>query len=163
MAGEKHHAVGIVLLGLGLIAGALSCAPTYDAAKLEGDWSCETHWTWDNNGEPVPCSFEMNATCKDTKLSSTGVVSLGDAQWDQTTEGVCLASGDELHGTRTAVQTVAKNDAARQFETGRLGGKTLSSTGGGLPQEFRSRITSFSGDELVTVNQEGRTTTCTRR
>ncbi|MEE2780425.1 MAG: hypothetical protein VYE15_07870, partial [Myxococcota bacterium] len=157
------HSVGIMLLGLSLIAGALSCAPTYDAAKLEGDWTCETHWTWDNDGEPVPCSVRVDATCKDTKLSSTGVLSLGDAQWDETIEGVCLASGDELHGTRTSVQTVAKNDAARQFETERLGGKTLSSTSGDLPQEFRTRITSFTGTELVTVNQEGRTTTCTRR
>ena len=109
----------------------------------------------------MPCSVKQQITCRESKLSSTGVVSLGAAEWDETIEGTCGAEGEELYGSRSSVQTVPRNDAARQFERDKLGGKSLGSTSD--PKAVhRSRITSFTETQLVTVNHEGRTTTCTR-
>ena len=70
--------MGVVVAGL-LVGG---CAKT-DTGKLEGNWECTTLWSWDKNGESVPCSAKQQASCLKTVLSSTGVISLGDAQWTE--------------------------------------------------------------------------------
>ena len=158
------HAYKILTAGAigGLLAGGPGCAPTYDRAQLEGTWDCTTPWTWDrDDGASVPCSSKVHVTCRDEKFSATSVISLGDAQWDETSAGVCLVDGEELHGTRSSVQTTPRNDAARQFERDRLEGRGLSDTFD-KPTGYRVRIVSLSKTQLVHVNHEGRTTTCTR-
>jgi hypothetical protein len=153
-----------VLVGL-LAGGFVACARTYDRAQLEGTWDCTTPWTWDKeDGASVPCSAEMHVTCRDEKFSATSVISVGDAQWDETSAGICLVDGEGLHGTRSSVQTTPRNDAARQFERDILGGRGLSEAFGepGEPMEYRARIVSLSETQLVHINQEGRTTTCRR-
>jgi hypothetical protein len=160
-ASNTHNVLtGFVLLVL--LAGGLACARTYDRAQLEGTWDCTTPWTWDReDGASVPCSAEVHVTCREGKFSATSVISLGDAQWDETSAGSCLVDGEELYGTRSSVQTTPRNDDARQFERDRLGGRGLSETFG-EPMKYRARIVSLTETHLVHINEEGRTTTCRR-
>jgi hypothetical protein len=147
---------------IGLLIGAGACAHSYDAKDLEGAWDCKVSWTWDNDGEPVPCGVEWHATCKDRKMSSVGVLSLGAAQWDETIEGTCTLEGEDLVGTRTSIKTVPRNDEARQFQQERTGGRSLSHEQPDPNEKSRSRITSFTGTQLVAITGEGRTFTCNR-
>ena len=145
-----------------LLVRGHGCAHSYDAKEVEGTWQCSISWTWDRDGEAVPCGMEWQATCKDRRLSSEGVLSLGEAQWDETIEGTCDVQGQDLVGTRSSVKTVPRNDAARRFEEERLEGRSLSHEQPDPQAQFRSRITSFTGNELVAVNGEGRTYICKR-
>ena len=145
-----------------VLAGGLACAPTYDRAQLEGTWDCTTPWTWDKeDGTSVPCSAEAHVTCREGKFSATSVISLGGAQWAQTSAGICLVDGEELYGTRLSLQTTPRNDDARQFERDILEGRGLSDTFND-PTKYRARIVSLSETQLVHVNEEGRPTTCRR-
>ena len=151
---------GAVMWGLWM--GGSGCANTYDAKELEGTWDCSVSWTWDNDGEPVPCGVEQRATCKDGKLSSVGVVSLGEAQWDELIEGTCGVEGEDLVGVRSSAKTVPRNDEARRFEEEVLDGRSLSHEQPDPETTFRSRILSYTGTELVFISEEERTVTCTR-
>ena len=64
----------IVPMGVALLIAGPACTPTYEASDLEGDWECETAWTWDREGEPVPCSIVQRGSCVDARLSSREVV-----------------------------------------------------------------------------------------
>ena len=130
--------------------------------KHEGTWDCVVQWTWDKEGEPVPCSAKQQMTCTQTVFKGTGTISIGDAQWSEAIEGTCFASEEELYGTRTSVKTVPQNEAALLFEKERLGGKTLSDMSTDMPEDVRVRIVKLTDTELEFVNDEGRTITCTR-
>jgi len=160
--------IGVASLGL-LVGGfvyfdCFECAnaeETFDLSNLDGAWECETTWTWDNKGTAVPSSATSQGSCTQNVLSATGVVSIGDAQWNETIEGQCYHSDRDLYGTRKTT-TVASNEAARQFEQEQLGGKTLSSTASKGHQDFRIRISSVTDTQFQGTNQEGRTITCNR-
>ena len=143
------------------IAQAVSCGGEGDIEVADGTWDCTTAWTWDDNGAATPCSYVQRATCDDSRFTSESVLSLGDAQWSETSEGTCETSGQELVTTRTTAQTTPKNDAARAFEAQRMAPKGLS-LAPTLPVVDRARVVSLDATTLVAVNGEGRTTTCTR-
>ena len=145
-----------------LLLGGWGCTQRYDAKEMEGVWDCSVSWTWDNDGTPVPCGVVQQASCQDGKMSSVGVVSLGQAQWDERIEGTCDVEGDELVTTRTLSQTVPRNDEARRFEEEHLEGQTLSHEPPDPKAKIHSRILSYTGAELVFVGDEGRTVTCRR-
>ena len=147
---------------IGVLVVGLACTKSYDAAQLEGTWNCTTTWTWDADGEAVPCSYEQQATLKGNKASATAVLSLGDAQWDETVESTFLVSGDEVHDTRTAVQAVPRNEAARQFERDKLDGQNIAIATKAVELVQRFRITSLTETELVTADDKGRISTCRR-
>jgi hypothetical protein len=147
---------------VGVLVSGLACSPCEDTPQVEGTWDCTTNWMCEGERESVPCSYEQRATCTGSRLSSAGVLSLGSAQWSETIEGFCLQSGDSLHSTRTAIQTVPMNEAARQFEEERLDGQNLAVATNALQLVHQSRITSLTDTQLVAVTDEGRTTTCRR-
>ncbi len=128
----------------------------------EGTWACTSEWSNERGGVTVPCSSELQATCTDNLMSTTGVISIGDAQWSEKKEGTCYSSGEELYGKWTSVQTVPKNDAARQFEQERLGGKSLAIAANAVAHEHRVRVTSRTDIQLKAVNSNGRAVSCTR-
>jgi hypothetical protein len=165
------HKIVIVVASLGLLAGGFvyfectSCAnaeETFDLSNLDGTWHCETAWSWDKEGTAVPCSAKSKASCTKNVLSSTGVISIGDAQWNETIEGQCYASDRDLYGTRTSTVTVPKNEAARQFERDRLEGKSFASIANEHHRDYRIRITSVTETQFQGTNQEGRIITCNR-
>ena len=164
MTTPNTHKCLMTTVMVGVLVWGPACVQSYDAARVEGIWNCTTTWTWDNDGEAIPCSYEQQATLnlKDQKVSATAVLSLGAAQWDETVEGTCLLAGDELHGTRTAIQTVPRNEAARQFEQDRFSGQNIAvaTNAVGLIQHFR--ITSLTQTQLVTTDDGGRISTCRR-
>lgn len=148
---------------IGLLLGGLACAHKLDVKKLDGSWECKTAWTWNKkDGTTAPCSAEAHITCRDGSCSMTGVLSLGDAQWDETSEGTLTVDGEELAAKRTSVKTVPKNDAARQFEKERLGGRGLSGTQPDGPTTHSLRVLKLTRTQFIHVNAEGRTTTCNR-
>jgi hypothetical protein len=154
--------MGVVIVAV--LLGSPACVQSYVAAQVEGTWNCTTTWTWDDDGEAVPGSYTQQATLnlKDNTVSATAVLSLGAAQWDETVEGTCTLSGDELHDTRTSVQTEPRNEAARQFERDRFEGQNiaLATKAVDLVQHFR--ITSLTETKLTTIDGEGRISTCQR-
>ncbi|MDP6944168.1 MAG: hypothetical protein QF464_08470 [Myxococcota bacterium] len=162
MNDTNAHTILTGILLLGLMVGAQGCAQDLDPALFEGTWDCKTAWTWDKDGESVPCSYEGQGTCMNKKLTATGVLSVGAAQWNEIIEGTCHVSGQEYHETRTSQVTTARNDSARQFEQERLGGKTLGSTLNDALTSRSSHVTSLTDTRLVVVDGDGRTTTCKR-
>jgi hypothetical protein len=128
----------------------------------EGTWVCKTEWSCEQAGIPVSCSAEQQSTCTDNVMSSAGVVSIGTAQWSEKKEGTCYASGEELYGTWTSVQTAPKNDAARQFERETLKGKSLAIVSKAVEQEYRVRVTSRTDTQFKAVNAKGQVISCTR-
>ena len=128
----------------------------------KGTWACTAEWSYEQEGVTVPCSVEQQATCTDNAMSIVGVVAIGTAQWSEKKEGTCYASGDELYGTWTSVQTVPKNDAARQFEQERLEGESLAIATKAIEQEHRVRVTSRTDTQLEALNEQGQIISCTR-
>ena len=112
MIETNAHKILTGILLMGLMVGAQACAQDLDPALFEGTWGCKTAWTWDKDGESVPCSYEGQGTCVNKKLTATGVLSVGAAQWDETIEGTCHSSEEELYGKRTSVKTVPKNGSS---------------------------------------------------
>ena len=157
--------IGIVFLalvvGIFVFFGA-SGVTEIKEVNLGGKWLCKTAWSFETNGESVPCSAEQEASCDGDVLTSKSVISIGPAQWTETAGGACQISGLELTGTRTTLKTVAMNDAAREFEQDIFKGKTLADVGPDLPQNFRLRITSATETQFEGVNDQGRTIACTR-
>ena len=145
---------------VGLIFGGWACVQGPDLTNLEGTWDCKSEWTWDKDGEAVPCSAVWTVTSKDHKTTSTGIVSLGAAQWDETIEGIGRASGYDLHHTRTAHKATPRNDAARDFERDLLDGRSLGTLGAQGPSHMR--IITLTDTDLVVINEEERTITCKR-
>ncbi len=154
------------LTGVAIVSvmiGGLACVQTYNVEQVSGAWECTTAWDWEKEGaEPVPCRYESKASCIDNKLSMSAVLSIGDAQWDETIEGTCRLVGDELHSTKNAAQIAPKNDATRQFQQDELKGQPLGLGNADPNQIHRARITSVTETQLVVVNDEGRVTTCRR-
>jgi hypothetical protein len=167
MTGANVHMrlAGIVIVAV-LVCG-FACGQSYDPGLLEGTWSCTTHWTGDNDGEAVPRSYVQQATLKLTgdnayRASARAVLSIGAAQWDETVESTALLSGDQLHDTRITVETVPRNEAARQFEQERLNGQNLAIATKASELVRRFRITSLTEAEIVTVDDMGRISNCHR-
>ena len=152
--------IGVAFVGLVVVGFVYLQA--FDSADLEGHWNCQSSWSWDNKGVSVPCSSEQQGSCIDGVLSVTGVTSIGDAQWSETIEGTCHASEEELFGTRSLTETVPKNDAAREFERERFGGRSLASVSPESYRNYRSRITSLTETQLKGIDHEGRPFTCDR-
>ncbi|MEE2829579.1 MAG: hypothetical protein VX498_10355 [Myxococcota bacterium] len=153
-----------ILIGLVTIALSIAGCTHFqsDTNTPEGTWNCVSQWSLERNGTDVPRSAEQQSTCTNHQLSTTGVISIGGAQWSETKEGTCYASSDELYGTWTSVQTVPINDAARQFEHEKLGGISLAMAARPLEPEYRVRVTSRTDTQLEAVNGEGRVISCTR-
>jgi len=133
-----------------------------DQTPPEGTWTCTSEWSHERNGVNVPRSVKQQATCANNVLSTTGVISIGNAQWSEKKEGTCYASGDELYGTWTSVQTAPENDAARLFEQERLGGESLAIAAKPAEAEYRVRVTARTDTQFKAVNGEGRIISCTR-
>ena len=159
-----HKSKCNVLMGPGIIALLMvGCGcPQEDLDPPEGTWACTTQWSHERNGVNVPRSVEQQITCANHAMTTTGVVSIGTAQWSEKKEGTCYASGDELYGTWTSCETVPKNDAARQFEQERLGGESLGDATRPADPQYRVRVTSRTETTLEAVNEEGRVISCTR-
>ena len=153
-----------ILIGLVIIALPMAGCSYFQSDKVppEGTWNCTSEWSHERDGVNVPRSVKQQATCANNVLSTTGVISIGDAQWSEKKEGTCYASGDELYGTWTSAQTVPKNDAARQFEQERLGGKSLANATKAVEPEYRVRVTSRTDTKLEAINAEGRVISCSR-
>ena len=128
----------------------------------KGTWVCSSEWSYEQDGVTVPCSVEQQCTCTDNVMSVVGELSIGTAKWSEKKEGTCYASGDELYGTWTSAQTVPQNDAARQFEQERFGGKSLANATKSSESEYRVRVSSRTDTKLKAVNAEGRVISCTR-
>jgi len=153
-----------ILLGLAVIALPLAGCTYFQSgnAPPEGTWNCTSEWSHERDGVNVPRSVRQQVTCANNLLSTTGVLSIGSAQWSEKKEGTCYASSDELYGTWTSAQTVPKNDAARQFEQERLGGESLAIAAKAAESEYRVRVTSRTDTQFKAVNAEGRVISCTR-
>jgi hypothetical protein len=91
-----------------------------------------------------------------------GTIAIGEAKWSEVKEGTCYASGDELYGKWTSIQTTPKNDAARQFEQERLAGKSLANTSNQVGQTHRVRVISRTDTLVKAVNEDGRVISCHR-
>ena len=153
-----------ILIGLLVITLPMAGCAYFqgDHSPPEGTWTCTSEWSHEREGVRVPRSVEQQCTCEDNVLSVTGVVSIGAAQWSEKKEGTCYSSGDELYGTWTFVQTVPRNDAARQFEQERFGGDSLAVASNAVEQEHRVRVTSRTDTQLQAVNPGGQVISCTR-
>ena len=131
-------------------------------APPEGTWTCSAEWSEEKNGIEVIRSVKQQFSCVQNEMSSTGVISIGSAQWSEKKQGTCYASGDELYGEWTAAETIPKNDAARQFERQRLAGESLAKASQAAPTKYRVRVTSRTETHLQAVNPTGQIISCTR-
>ncbi len=155
---------GKILMGSVIIA-LLSVGCAYfqsNNVPPEGTWECSTEWSYEQEGVTVPCSVEQQATCADNVMSIVGEITIGSAHWSEKKEGTCYASGDELYGTWTSVQTVPKNDAARQFEQERFGGKSLAIVSKEIEHEYRVQVTSRTDTHFKAVNARDQVISCNR-
>ena len=162
MAQKSNHKILIGVGSLGLLVGIFLYVQALEDVNVQGRWSCLTTWSHEKEGVTVPCSAKLEISCTGDALSLVGVISIGDAQWTETSEGNCYASGQELYGTWTSVKTVPKNDAARQFEQKDLKGKSLSSASNKEQSNYRVRVTSLSETQLKFTNEKGLPVTCDR-
>ena len=160
------HPLGPVassLVLITLVCGLTGCPDATPERSIEGTWECRTEWTWDRDGDAVSCAVTHEATCQDSRVTATGTLSIGDAQWKETIEGTVAIEGDDIKDTRTLSRTEPLNDAARQFEADRTGGKPLWQSLGAEQRTTRARIVTWSPTQFVTLSDEGRTTTCAKR
>ena len=152
--------------GMGLIIAASLMAgcthPQSNTNTPEGTWACTVQWSYERDGVSIACSVQQQSTCVDNILSTRGWVSLGSAQWSETKKGTCFSSAEELFGTWTSVQTVPKNEAARQFEKEMFGGKSLANASKQTGEQHRVRVTSRSGTRIEAVDPNGKAISCTR-
>ena len=151
---------GLILLCLTLsILASTQCSKS---TTLKGTWSCKAQWSSQHEGITLPIVSQQEATCEDHVLSITGTIAIGEATWSEVKESTCYASGDELYGEWTFIQTIPENDAARQFEQERLAGKSLADASNQVGQTHRVRLISRTDTELKAVNEDGRTISCHR-
>ena len=164
MAEMTVPCVGNALAGTALVALLMgSCASTQSqAAPPDGTWSCIAEWSKEREGVEVPRSSKQEVTCADNVLTTKGVINIGAAQWSDAKKGTCYASGDQLYGTWTSVQTTPENDAARQFEQERFGGESLAIASKAVEHEHRVRVTSRTDTHIEAVDPNGRVISCTR-
>ena len=161
MTNNNAHKIPMGLVAFALLMGACTYFQR-DMGPPEGTWACISEWSQEQNGVNEPRSVEQQVSCADNVLSTSGVISIGSAQWSEDKEGTCYASGDELSGTWTSVQTAPENDAARQFEQERLGGRSLAIATRPAEPDYRIRVTSRTDTEFTAVNSEGRVISCSR-
>jgi len=153
-----------ILIGLLIVALPLAGYMFFQSVNgpPEGTWNCTSEWSQERDGVDVPRSLKRQVTCTDNVLSTTGVFSIGSAQWSEKKEGSCYASGDELYGTWTSAQTVPVNGAARQFEQERLGGESLATGAKPIEVEYRVRMAARTDTQFKAVDAQGRVISCTR-
>jgi hypothetical protein len=159
---KTHKKILAGLVGLGLLGGALVYSQLAPAVNIEGEWECKTSWSWDNDGKSVPCTLTSALSCVDGTMSSTGVLSIGSAQWSEAIAGTYRCTSEAICGTRARVTVTPQNAAARAFERDQREGKPLGSDVR-LHEEACMQVTSWTETQFTTVNHEGRVTTCTRR
>jgi hypothetical protein len=160
---KKPQAIAYSVVLMGLLCSVTACPDAAPPRSFEGTWECRTAWTWDRDGDPVPCSVVHEATCQDNRVTATGTLSLGDAQWEETIEATIAIEGDDIRDTRTLSRTEPMNDAARQYERDRHDGEPRWLKFGDTPRGLRSRVVTWSPTQLVTLGDEGKTTTCRKR
>ena len=149
------------IVAVAVLMGLCSCQTT-EWPDLEANWECTTQWTWDNDGKSVPCSYVARASGKDNVTRTTGVLSLGDAQWDETTQSTYRIDGDKMCGTRTVTKNTPSNDAAREFEREHTDGKSIAANAM-KPHDYCFQLIKKSeGKFTVKDDAEGRLTTCVR-
>ena len=151
---------GFILFCLTL--SILACTQCSKSTTLKGTWSCKAQWSSQHEGSTVPIVSQQEATCEDHVLSITGTITIGEATWSEVKESTCYASGDELYGEWTFIQTVPKNDAARKFEQERLAGKSLGNASNQVGQTHRVRVISRTDTQVKAVNEDGRAISCHR-
>ena len=151
---------GFILICLTL--SILVSAQCSKSTTLKGTWSCSAEWSYQHEGVTVPIVSQQQATCEDHVLSMIGTIAIGDAKWSEVKESTCYASGDELYGKWTSIQTTPKNDAARQFEQERLAGKSLGNASNQVGQTHRVRVISRTDTQVKAVNEDGRVISCHR-
>jgi hypothetical protein len=157
MAAENKIWIGIGIIVL--LLGGCGDGTCSDDTPLEGKWECTSTWSAEIDGKPVPCAAKSQGVCEDNVLSITTVVSIGDAQWAETTMATCHGSGEVLYGKRISTQTLPMNDAARQFEKEKLEGKSLADI---APLDYRVRVISRTDTQFTGINQEDHTIQCER-
>jgi len=162
MAGKNKFEIRVEFVIIALLVGGCGYGQNSNSTTPEGTWGCTTVWSYENEGTSVPCAAEQQLSCVQNVLSAKGVISIGPAQWTETKEGTCFASEQDLYGTWTSIDTVPKNDAARQFEQDKLGGRSLASTSDGAHQDYRVRVISRSATQLTGIAENGRTVACSR-
>ena len=156
---SKAHVLA-PLAATALFIITISCAAQPDLEMLDGEWVCESTWRWEHEGTATPCSARWKVTIVQGLTRTQGTLLLGDAAWEETSEGVGRTSGYDLHHTRTTHTLTPQNAAARAFERDVLGGRSLAPSGDGSPSQ--SRIITLSDAELILRNDQGRITTCER-
>lgn len=155
---NDHHPIFI-----GLIAGLVMCGfacSEKNQLPPEGTWSCSSQWHKETDGIKVLSSSEQQSTCNDGMLITTGVITIGDAQWTEKKEGTCHASEDELFGTWSSVETLPNNEAARLFEKEELGGNSLAKASWTEPSTYRVKVLSRTETELSASDSEGKMIAC---
>jgi hypothetical protein len=162
MAMQNTHKMMFGLAVIALLLGGCQHAQSSAGSVLEGTWTCTAAWTHVKDGVSVPCAAQQQSLCTENILSVTGTISIGPAQWSETKQGTCYATGAVLYGTWTSVTTVPQNEAARQFERERLDGQSLAAAVGEAKRGYRVRITSRTETRVTVVNEMGRTATCNR-
>ena len=146
---------------MALLVGCLvACAG--QETPPEGTWVCTSQWNHELDGVNVKRAVEQRLTCTDNVVAVTGVISIGEARWSETKEGTCYASDGVLYGEWSSAHTTAQNDAARNFEKERLGGKSLGVSAKEEKTPYRVRITSRTDTTIKAINDEGRTISCSR-
>jgi len=151
--------LGLFVWGLLLVLLGCSGAPS---ATLDGTWSCSADWSGVQNGVSVAISAVQESTCLDGDLTTVGAISIGKATWSERKMGTCFASGDELYGTWTSVETTPNNPAAVAFEESTLEGKALAEAASVEDEEYRVKVISRTDTQLEARNKEGRVISCTR-
>jgi len=101
-------------------------------------------------------------SCVNGDLSSSGVISIGDAQWAEEKKGTCHGSDDELYGTWSSLETIPKNQAAKAFEKERFGGQSLAMATWDGPSPYRVKVLSRTDTELKLLNPDSRLIACTK-
>ena len=161
MPTQSSHKVAMAVASVTLLTGAFAYVRC-DVGTPEGTWACKSQWTQERNGIAVPRSVAQQVTCANHVLSTTGVISIGNAQWSEKKKGTCYASGGELYGEWTSTWTAPKNDAARQFERERLAGKSLADASNSAETKYSARVTHRTETKFTAVDPEGRVIACAR-
>jgi len=161
MAKQESNKILPALVTGTLLTMVCACEPSNNAPPT-GTWACLSEWSNEREGVTVSCSAQLHATCRDNVMSTTGLIAIGSAQWTEKKEGTCYSSGDELYGNWNVVETIAKNNAARQFEQQRFDGKSLAIATRAVEHEHRVRVTSRTATRLRAVNKNGQVISCNR-
>ena len=157
---EKYHPMYAGLM-MGVMMFGIACSEG-NHIPPEGTWSCSSQWHKETDGVQVMSSSEQQNTCEKGVLTTTGLISIGDAQWTEKKEGTCHASKDEFYGTWSSVETVPENEEARLFEKEKLGGKSLAQASWTEPSTYCVTVISRTETRLKASGPDGKIVNCTR-